>query len=289
MSLPPGPVTTLHEHTLLSDRPAVGQVHLLTSDIAPHAHDFVEVAIVGEGDGRHVTSRGETPLQHGDVLVLRPGAWHGFSHCTNLTVANCCISAHALRGELAPLHDIRMFRQLLWSRPMAAGAQGVMTTAVEPSIAQGVIDELGRMQAERSEHNAHPGRLLGRLITVLGELADGTSPPAPSARAHPAVAAAITELEAAPAHPWRLDELATTVNVDPDYLGRLFRQYVGLTPLGYLARVRAELAATQLARTTMPVGRVGASVGWADPTYFARRFRTLVGLTPTAYRQQVSR
>jgi AraC family L-rhamnose operon transcriptional activator RhaR len=129
--------------------------------------------------------------------------------------------------------------------------------------------------------------MLGRLVTILGILADGRDPtPVPDAPAiHPAVAACVTRLEATPAEPWRLDDLARAVNLDPAYLGRLFRRSVGLSPLGFLARVRAEHAATLLTNSTLPVARVGAAVGWDDPTYFARRFRTLSGLTPTEYRR----
>lgn len=53
----------------------------------------------------------------------------------------------------------------------------------------------------------------------------------------------------------------------------------------FLARVRAERAATLLTHSTLPAARVGAAVGWDDPTYFARRFRALAGLSPTEYRR----
>jgi AraC family L-rhamnose operon transcriptional activator RhaR len=54
----------------------------------------------------------------------------------------------------------------------------------------------------------------------------------------------------------------------------------------FLARVRAERAATLLAHSALSAAQVGAAVGWGDPTYFARRFRMLVGLTPSEYRRR---
>jgi AraC family L-rhamnose operon transcriptional activator RhaR len=275
---------TLHEHALFGGGPVWGDVHHLGPDIEPHAHDFLEIAVIGTDRGRHVTSQGEQSLRRGEVIVLRPGAWHGFRDCTGLTVANCCLSAQALRAELAALYDIPMLRRMLWTDPVASGAYGVAVTTVDPTAAEEAIAEISRLGADQGR----PGRVLGRLVTVLGILADGRDPePATLESAiHPAVAATVARLEAAPADPWRLDNLARAVNLDPAYLGRLFGRYVGLTPLGFLARVRAERAATLLAHSTLPVARVGAAVGWDDPTYFARRFRTLVGLTPTEYRQR---
>ncbi|MFG3436316.1 AraC family transcriptional regulator [Nonomuraea sp. NPDC047897] len=279
---------TLHEHALFAGDPVLAGVHRLDTDVEPHAHDFLEIAVIAAGHGRHVTSRGEHPLRRGQVVVLRPGAWHGFRDCTDLAVSNCCVSAQALRAELAALYDLPMLRRMLWTDPVASGTHGVAVTTVDPAAAEEASAEIGALQRELGAGPRRPGRVLGRLITVLGVLADGRDPERqpPEPALHPAVAATVARLEAAPAHPWRLDDLAGAVNLDPAYLGRLFRRHVGLTPLGFLARLRAERAATLLAHSPLPAARVGAEVGWDDPTYFARRFRELVGLTPTEYRRR---
>ncbi|GAA3585871.1 hypothetical protein GCM10022419_079910 [Nonomuraea rosea] len=281
-------LATLHEHALFAGGPVLGGVHHVDLDIESHAHDFLEIAVIGTGHGRHVTSLGEQPLSRGQVIVLRPGAWHGFRDCAGLVVANCCLSAQALRAELAALYDIPMLRRMLWTDPVASGTHGVSVTTVDPAAAEQAIAEIRLLEQDLAADRSRPGRVLGRLVTVLGVLADGRDPgrePIASAL-HPAVAATVARLEAEPARPWRLDDLARAANLDPAYLGRLFVRYVGLTPLGFLARLRAERAATLLAHSALPAARVGAAVGWDDPTYFARRFRALVGLTPTEYRRR---
>ncbi|MFC4113118.1 AraC family transcriptional regulator [Nonomuraea zeae] len=279
---------TLHEHALFAGGPVLGGVHQVELDIEPHAHDFLEIAVIGPGRGRHVTSRGEHPLRQGQVIVLRPGAWHGFRDCAGLTVANCCLSAHALRAELAALYDIPMLRRMLWTDPVASGTHGVAVMTVDPGAAEEAVAEIGLLERDLGADRSRPGRVLGRLVTVLGVLADGRDAGrrTPEPAIHPAVAATVARLEAEPAHPWRLEDLARAVSLDPAYLGRLFGRYVGLTPMGFLARLRAERAATLLANSALPAARVGAAVGWDDPTYFARRFRALVGLTPTEYRRR---
>lgn len=280
--------STLHEHVLFAWGPIWGGVHHLGADVESHAHDFLEIAVVGPGQGRHVTSRGEHEVRRGEVFVLRPGAWHGFRDCADLTVANCCLSAQALRNELAPLYDLPMLRRMLWTDPAATGTHGVAVTAVDAAAADEAIAEIGRLERDLADTPARPGRALGRLVTVLGILADGraAAPAAIGAAAHPAVAATVARLEADPAEQWRLDDLARAVNLDAAYLGRLFAQHTGLTPISFLARVRAERAAGLLAHSTLSAAQVGAAVGWDDPTYFARRFRTLVGLTPSEYRRR---
>src|SRR5690348_14853566 len=122
---------TLHEHALFAHGPIWGGVHQLSADVESHAHDFLEIAVIGAGRGRHLTSQGERQLRLGEVIVLRPGAWHGFRDCADLTVANCCVSAQALRSELAALPDIPLLRRMLWTDPMASGTHGIAATTVE--------------------------------------------------------------------------------------------------------------------------------------------------------------
>ena len=52
----------------------------------------------------------------------------------------------------------------------------------------------------------------------------------------------------------------------------------------WLARLRAERAATLLLQTTLSVQEIGERVGWSDLSYFARRFRAHFGCSPSAYR-----
>jgi len=70
----------------------------------------------------------------------------------------------------------------------------------------------------------------------------------------------------------------------PGYLVRLFKAATGLPPMAYLARLRAEHAATLLLHSDQPVTCIGQAVGWPDQNYFARRFKAHYGLSATSYR-----
>jgi AraC family L-rhamnose operon transcriptional activator RhaR len=54
--------------------------------------------------------------------------------------------------------------------------------------------------------------------------------------------------------------------------------------MAYLARLRAEHAATLLLHSDQPVTCIGQAVGWPDQNYFARRFKAHYGLSATTYR-----
>jgi AraC-like DNA-binding protein len=121
---------------------------------------------------------------------------------------------------------------------------------------------------------------------VFGLLSGALVPGAPAAQApaHPAVQHAMRLLEADLAEPWTLEQLGARVNLAPGYLIRLFGKSVGMSPIAYLNRIRAERAAGLLIETELPVATVGAMVGWHDPSHATRRFRSTFGLSPSQYR-----
>ncbi|GAB3925745.1 hypothetical protein GCM10027613_39080 [Microlunatus endophyticus] len=273
---------------MFADRPVLAGVWNLDGDAEVHGHDFVEIALIGHGSGKHLNVRGEQPLSRGDLLVLRPGAWHGFADCRDLEVANCCLSAQALDGQLSLLYADPVLRRLLWSGPVLGGHQGSYAVRLPADAATAGVAAIRRLGAVRGAGLT----LLGHLLATLGLLVDALDDQAPaeSQSGDTTIPDAVREaaglLAAAPERHWRIDEVAAVAAIDPDYLGRLFRRHYGVSPMAYLARLRVERAAGLLTNTDEPVARIGALVGWADPTYFARRFRHLTGVTPTIYRQQ---
>ena len=65
-----------------------------------------------------------------------------------------------------------------------------------------------------------------------------------------------------------------------------FKRWVGMPPIAYANRRRAERAAILLSTTDDPVAAIGAHVGWPDPSHFSRRFRREFGVGPRTYRAQ---
>ncbi|MFF5292325.1 AraC family transcriptional regulator [Paractinoplanes globisporus] len=254
-----------------------------------HTHSFIEVAIGYAGDGVHRSLAGRQPMRPGDVVLLRPGVWHGYEDCHDLDLYNCCFSAGLLRQELAWTRDDPLLGELLWTGPYATGGRGMLTTRLAPDDFAECVEHLDALSKLRLlPPELHRGDLIARLTLVLGCLARtlpgaGQSRPEP---AHPAVAEAIRWMEERPAHPWTLTELATALHLAPGYLVRLFKSVTGLPPMAYLTRYRVELAAERLLHTDEQVNAIGESVGWADPNYFARRFKAHFGLSASAYRSR---
>jgi AraC family L-rhamnose operon transcriptional activator RhaR len=125
---------------------------------------------------------------------------------------------------------------------------------------------------------------VGLLLAVLG----GALPAGGEevARPDPAVTAAARLLEADLTGAWTVERLAAAAGLSPGRLARLFTRRMGVPPMAYLGRLRAERAAALLIETELPVAAIGRRVGWPDPNYASRRFRQHFGLSPARYRER---
>jgi AraC family L-rhamnose operon transcriptional activator RhaR len=259
-----------------------------------HTHSFVEIAVVIGGQGQHRSLAGCQDLQVGDVVVLRPGVWHGYEQCRSLDVYNCCFSTELLRRELAWMQEDSLLGYLLWSGPFAMQRRGLLTSRLEGDALRDCVEHLEALDRLRSlPTGSHRGDIIGRLSLLLSVLAraagrsrEGASEPA--GPTHPAVIDAMRMMEATPAYRWTLTELAQRLHLAPGYLIRLFKSTTGLPPMAYLSRFRVETAAAMLLHTDQPVTQIGHSVGWPDQNYFARRFKAHYGLTASTYRARFS-
>lgn len=80
-------------------------------------------------------------------------------------------------------------------------------------------------------------------------------------------------------------QMAQVVGVSEGYLGRIFLQELGLSPVEYLNRYRIKVAKELLKNTSTSITEIATQVGFDDSAYFSRAFRKQVGLSPRAFRK----
>lgn len=92
-------------------------------------------------------------------------------------------------------------------------------------------------------------------------------------------------VNAEPGRPVTLGDLAAVAGVSTATLTRLFRQYLGLSPLAWVLDVRIGVSKTLLTTTSLPVNQIARRAGFSDAYYFSRQFRARTGLTPSTWRR----
>lgn len=272
--------------------PAYAGCYLHKWDSPVHTHSFVEIAFAVGGSATHHSQAGRREMRPGDVLLLRPGVWHGYENCQRFEVYNCCFGSELLRRELAWTREDPLLGFLLWAGPYSSTGRGVLTISLPPSVLDDCLVHLDALAALRHHPPAlHRPDIVGRLSLLFGQLgqavaqARGELPGEPGS-AHPAIVQAMRLLEADLARDWTLTGLAAELHLAPGYLVRLFNAATGLPPMAYLGQLRAEHAAVLLLHSDEPVTSIGRAVGWPDQSSFARRFKAHYGLSATTYRRR---
>ena len=82
------------------------------------------------------------------------------------------------------------------------------------------------------------------------------------------------------ADPLTLDDIAASAGVSRSKCCRLFRKYLGQSPIDFLNSYRLERGRRMLPDTDKSITEIAMSCGFASPGYFTRLFSQKYGVTP---------
>jgi AraC family L-rhamnose operon transcriptional activator RhaR len=246
--------------------------------------------VIATGRALHESEHGVIPVEAGTAVFIPPGVSHEYRGCEDLIVYNCLFRADLDEAELMWAfrdgHLSVLFNPDSLARDRAL-REPVVVQLDDDGLAA-VMAALERIRLRTPDTQTRTGQLANLLLAldVVASARRATDPTDRRATAPPVVAAALELMSRDIAHPWTLEELSRRMYVGRFHLSRTFAKYVGLPPMHYLARIRAERAAAMLTSTDQPVASIGAAVGWADPPSFSRRFRGVFGISPRVYRKR---
>ena len=85
--------------------------------------------------------------------------------------------------------------------------------------------------------------------------------------------------------PISTSEIARALDINADYLGRVFHSVKGKTITETIHSMRVKSAKTLLMETDDTIDRISTECGFDNPGYFRRIFRRNEGMSPVKYRQ----
>lgn len=82
-----------------------------------------------------------------------------------------------------------------------------------------------------------------------------------------------------------LTNLSDKFGFSNEYLSKIFKKYIGETPIKYITKIRINEAKLLLInQPDLEIQKVGELVGYKDAFYFSRVFKSNVGIYPSDYR-----
>ena len=81
--------------------------------------------------------------------------------------------------------------------------------------------------------------------------------------------------------PLTIPEICQRIDLSQRQLGRLFRTYVGKTPILYYRDIRLDRARGLVTQTDMPLTQVAVASGFSGQVHFSRAYRDRFGIPPS--------
>ncbi|MCA1323417.1 AraC family transcriptional regulator [Herbaspirillum sp. alder98] len=223
-----------------------------------HSHDFAQLVLPLSGrialdiDGRSGVADGNT------AAFVEPGAHHATSALGD---------NRALIVDLSP--DVLEHRLL----EQFGGAPFVSLTPAAGKLVDFMQLLLGRQQAS----SANP---LQHWLPLLLDTMAGQAP-----RAQSRLQLLMARIEAEPAQPWSIADMAASAAISPSRLHEWFQAETGTSPRAWLAEVRVRHACYLLRHSSTPLALVAQRCGYADQSALSHALRRLRQTTPAAYRR----
>ncbi len=237
--------------------------HLVTYVVQPHTHDSWELIYCTTGCG---TFRFQSPVEtidyvKGDIVIIPPGVSHsneGKDGFTNIHL-NLAVGAFAARMPFlvqddAGEHLLHAFTDAFYFYHSSLDRRDLILNGL--------------------------GNLIANYVTAFQ-----------STESFPKVVEAIIQsiVSNFPNVNYELDTFLRSLPFNYDYLRKLFKNEVGITPHAYLEKIRMETAAGFLRSMDSDhssVAKIAQDCGYEDALYFSRTFKKHFGLSPTAYAKQ---
>lgn len=174
---------------------------------------------------------------------------------------------------------VRVERDPIFVRDGRVWTSAGVTAGIDLALAM-VEDDLGRDVAS----------LVARHLVVFVRRAGGQSQFSAQLAAQAAERPSLRDLQAwIVEHPdaaLDVPALARRAGMSVRHFGRTFRAEIGVSPAGYVDRVRVETARRLLETTARSVDEVATAAGFGTPEALRRAFARRVGVSPREYRNR---
>ncbi|MGV9790476.1 helix-turn-helix domain-containing protein [Streptomyces sp. NPDC003435] len=246
-----------------------------------HRIDFHVVMLFTEGPVRHMIDFAEYEVGAGDLLWIRPGQVHRFSRTSRYRG-----TVLTMQPGFLPRATVEATGLYRYDLPPLLHPDPAQLAALENSLAQ-----LGREYEDTSTLplSLHAAVLRHSLTAFLLRLAHLAASSAEATRSQADTTFTLFRDAVERGFPTN-----HSVNAYADALGysrrtlvRAVRAATGQTPKGFIDKRVVLEAKRLLAHTDMPIGRVGAAIGFPDAANFSKYFHLHTGVTPVGFRAEL--
>ncbi len=232
-----------------------------------HWHDYCEMEFVVDGEGTHIIDGISCPIQKGSAFMLTPASFHAVTcnEKTPLTLYhlefdNSIFENKMLQPVIAQFTEKETEELLMLFQMLEQEFSSNKKYCLE--VIQALVKQLFF-------------RLLRNSVTLSKETIKA-----------PYIGKMIHQIHYGFREKLTLQELAEEYNLNPNYLGELFKKTMGISFHEYVQNLRLRYAHALLLNSDLSINEVCFESGFSTPSYFIKVFKECYGKTPSGLRNK---
>jgi AraC-like DNA-binding protein len=246
-----------------------------------HRIDFHVVMLFGAGPVRHMVDFSEYEATAGDLLWIRPGQVHRFSRTGGYRG-----TALTMQPGFLPRSTVETTGLYRYDLPPLLRPDAAQLAGLQAALAQLRREYEDAATLPLSLHTAVLRHTLTAFLLRLAHLAASSAPALPR-RTDSTFTLFRDAVERDFATNHSVSAYADALGYSRRTLVRAVRAATGETPKAFIDKRVVLEAKRLLAHTELPIGRVGAAVGFPDAANFSKFFHMHTDRTPAAFRAEL--
>jgi len=278
------------------DQARMIECETIETETPPHTHDFYEICLVRSGEAVLVSDNDYRNLRRGSVVVVCPGAVHGYTKQQGFDYTDIYLQPDWLLADLSTLWaDKGLVRFLMATALFRTDFLGGLAVF---DLTESEITACERESADMSKEarSKQPSITLfnGCFLKTLWHLNRGFC------RSHgdafdmalvPEVWEGVRLIEDCILSNRALDvgAVARATHLSLARFRECFHDCTGRSPSDYYQERRVRMAAQWLTTRNMTLAEIAHQFGYTDSSHFGRFFRRVMGMAPGEYRKRNTR
>jgi len=261
-----------------------------------HTHDFLELAYVVNGEGKHFVGNTSYNISQGSIFIINNTEAHEFGPLDSsapLDIINCCFSPSALAHDIQALNNMNGFRDFFYLEPFFRRETGFshrlqLTGNDNITIYQLLTEMLTEFTEKRKGYQLMlKSSLINLLIRVARLYEQFESDMALKTQYDTywdIVQQAIQYINNHIEEKISLDDVACMVNFSSSHFSRVFKRVTKKTLFEFITECRLQKAKDYLKNSNKSITEISHDVGFASVSYFGQVFKQAFGISPSEYR-----
>ncbi|WP_255480237.1 helix-turn-helix domain-containing protein [Mucilaginibacter sp. E4BP6] len=250
-----------------------------------HKHTFFELVYIMAGTGKQLINKSEFRYTEGQMFLITPEDTHWFEVESTTTFFNLRFNDIYIKESGIAFGNVQKLEFILQNATHRPGC--ILRNVVDKQVIKPLIDAILREHENKDIYNQElTQQYVNTLIVLVARNIAKFQQMIVSEQTDQRAVNILHFIQANIYYPEKLraDYLCGRFNVSVNYLGKYFKQHIGITIQQYITQYRQTLIEHRLTYSDKRLGEIVEEFGFTDESHLNKFFKNNKGISPKTFR-----